>query len=153
VSALLDQAQAASGHALAVMQAAAIRDGTPVRHTPPGPVITAIITRMQQRALAGQLTLCSHLSFSAPEPAWWSAWAPGRLRCAPCTAAAARRIHGTREDRRCDHCRKTGPVIHADMAQLPPVVVDLPPWPPKCVPPVTLVFGLCPACQKRDDHQ
>jgi hypothetical protein len=38
------------------------------------------------------------------------------------------------------------------MVQLPPVVVDLPPYPPKCVPPITMQFGLCPPCQLAD-HQ
>lgn len=149
-TALLDQAGAASGQAAEIMRTLARMNGSPVRCTEPGPVFRVIIDRMRQRGLDGQLTLCAHLSPSAPEPAFWCAWAPGRIRCAACAQAAQRRIHGTREDRRCDNCRAIGPTIHADMAQLPPVVVDLPPWPPKCVPPVTLIFGLCPACQRTD---
>ena len=150
VTALLDQADAASAHAHAVLAEAGRREGEPIRHVMPGPVLQALITRMQTRALAGQLTLCPHLSYTAPEPAAWTAWAPGRIRCPPCAAATAARIRGTREDRRCDHCRKIVPAIHQGMAQLPPVVVDLPPYPPRCVPPISVMFGLCPAYHRAD---
>lgn len=149
-TALLDQADAAASAAAAILATVAARDGTPIRHDTPGPVFAALIHRLQLRGLSGQLTLCPHLSYTAPAPAFWCAWAPGRLRCSACAHQTHRRIRGTAEDRRCDHCRKTGPTIHPDMAQLPPVVVDLPPWPPKCVPPVTLMFGLCPDCQHTD---
>jgi hypothetical protein len=150
VSALLDQADAATAHAQAAMQLLAELDGTPVSHHEPGPVMKSLIARMHARGIAGQLTLCPHLSYTAPAPAFWCAWAPGRLRCAQCAHAANIRIRGTAEDRRCDRCRKVGRKIHPDMAQLPPVVVDMPPWPPKCVPPVTVMFGLCPRCQQED---
>ena len=125
-------------------------DGTPVQHTIPGPILRRLIDRLRHRAMAGQLTLCPHLSYTAPAPAIWCAWAPGRLRCASCAHTAQPRIRGTAEDRRCDHCRRVVPTIHADMAQLPAIVVDLPPWPARCVPPVTLMFGLCPSCQQDD---
>jgi hypothetical protein len=39
------------------------------------------------------------------------------------------------------------------MAQLPAIVVDLPPYAPACAPPVTLMFGLCPACQQADSYR
>ena len=148
--ALLDQADAASRHAAAILAAIGALDGSPIRHTMPGPVFAAMIGRLRQRAISGQLTLCPHLSYTAPSPAAWCAWAPGRLRCSACAQATHARIRGTTEDRRCDHCRRVVPTIHADMAQLPAIVVDLPPWPAECVPPVTLMFGLCPACQSAD---
>ncbi len=149
-SALLDQAGAASASARATMTAVAAIEGTPIRHVIPGPVMQALIHRMRTRATGGQLTLCPHLSYTSPEPAFWCAWAPGRVRCTSCAHAASMRIKGTREDRVCDHCRATVPKIHADMAMLPPVVVDLPPWPPRCIPPIALMAGLCPACQRED---
>ena len=149
-SALLDQADAATTHAHTIMATIGAIGGNPVRHVVPGPIFRALIHRMQDRGLTGQLTLCPHLSYTAPSPAFWCAWAPGRLRCAACAHATQQRIRGTREDRRCDHCRAIVPKIHADMAQLPAIVVDLPPWPAGCVPPVTLMFGLCPACQAAD---
>ena len=149
-TALLDQADAASGHAAAIMTAIASRDGTPVRNVRPGPVTRSLIIAMNNSSAAGRLTFCPHLSYTSPEPAWWCAWAPGRLRCARCARAASLRIKGTREDRRCDHCRKIVATIHADMAALPPLVIDLPPYPPACIPPVTMAYGLCPACQETD---
>jgi hypothetical protein len=149
-TALLDQADAASDHAAAIMTTRASHDGTPIRNVRPGPVTRSLITAMNNAASAGKLTLCPHLSPTAPAPAWWCAWAPGRLRCDHCTTAASLRIKGTREDRRCDHCRKIVATIHADMAALPAIVIDLPPWPPACIPPVTMVYGLCPACQETD---
>jgi hypothetical protein len=152
VTALLDQADAATTQAVIIMGALAVLDGNPVQHAEPGPVFKALIHRMQQRGMAGQLTLCPHLSYTAPEPAFWCAWAPGRLRCAGCAHATQIRIRGTTEDRRCDNCRTIVPTIHADLVQLPAVVIDLPPWPAGCVPPVTLMFGLCPACQQADNQ-
>lgn len=151
--ALVDQADAASRHAAAILATIGALDGTPVRHELPGPVFTALIHRLQQRGMAGQLTLCQHLSYTAPAPSFWCAWAPGRLRCTACAHTANTRIRGTTEDRRCDNCRRIVPKIHPDMAQLPAVVVDLPPYPAGCVPPVTLMFGLCPACQQADSCQ
>ncbi len=150
VTALLDQADAGSADAARIMAAISAIEGTPVQHTMPGPILSALVGRLRQRAITGQLTLCPHLSYTAPSPAMWCVWAPGRLRCASCAHTAHQRIKGTAEDRRCDHCRRVVPTIHADMAQLPAIVVDLPPWPARCVPPVTLMFGLCPACQQDD---
>jgi len=152
-AALLDQADAASADAARILAYFGTIDGTPIRHTIPGPIMATLIRRLQQRAISRQLTLCPHLSYTAPEPSFWCAWAPGRLRCAPCAEAAHKRIRGTTEDRRCDHCRHVVSTIHPDMAQLPAIVVDLPTWPAKCVPPVTLMFGLCPACQQADQWQ
>jgi hypothetical protein len=135
---------------MAIMRNVAASGGTPVRHVTPGPVTRSLISRMHARGLAGQLTLCPHLTYTAPAPAYWVAWAPGRLRCLPCARAAAKRIKGTREDRRCDNCRTACPKIHPDMAQLPAIVTDLPPYPAGCIPPIAVMFGLCPACQHDD---
>jgi hypothetical protein len=153
ITAMLDQAGAASAEAEKILGILAALDGTPVQHTEPGPVFASIIGRLRTRALAGQLTLCADLSYTAPEPAFWCAWAPGRLRCAACAQAAHKRIRGTREDRRCDNCRRVVRRIHSDAVQLAAVVVDLPPWPLRCVPPVTLMFGLCPHCQQADQRE
>ena len=150
-SALLDQADAASAHAACMLAIFCAADDTPIQHTIPGPIFAALIHRLQHRANTCQVTLCPHFSYTAPAPSFWCAWAPGRLRCAGCAQATHQRIRGTAEDRRCDHCRRVVPTIHPDMAQLPAIVVDLPPWPAACVPPVTLMFGLCPTCQETDN--
>lgn len=111
-AALVDQTEAARTEAARILAAIAVLDGRPVHCTEPGPVFAAIIGRFRARAIAGQLTLCPHLSYTAPEPAYWLAWAPGRIRCTECAHATHKRIRGTIEDRRCDHCRKTTRTIH-----------------------------------------
>jgi hypothetical protein len=147
LTSMVDQADAAGRHAEAIMHQIAAHEGTQVEHVLVGQATRDVITRMATQAAAGQLTLCPHLSWSAPEPAWWVAWAPGRLRCRDCAIAAQRRIRGTPEDRRCDRCGKIRSGIHADLVQLPALVADLPsgPW---CWPPVTAVYGLCHPCQQ-----
>jgi hypothetical protein len=125
---------------------------TDVRFVVPGRIHRAILARFTAKALAGQLTLCPDLSYDAPKPSFWCAWAPGRIRCVKCADTASRRIHGTAEDRRCDHCRKIRPVIHRGAMELPSVVVDLP-IRAKCVPPVIVVFGLCPRCHAIDTQE
>src|SRR5262249_36861308 len=105
----------------------------------------AIMLRFTSRATNGQITWCPHLSELSPVPVFWLAWAPGRIRCVECAGAASRRIKGTAEDRRCDHCRCGGRVIHPEGMQLPAVVVDLPGL-LAASGPVTIMFGLCPRC-------
>ncbi len=148
-TALIDQAAAADTETCAIMAGLARLEETTVRRVTPGPVSRAIVARISARALTGQLTLCPDLSLDAPQPAFWCAWAPGRLRCATCADKAGRRIHGTAEDRRCDHCRKIGPSIHRDAVGLPSVVIDFPDR-ARCAPPFIALFGLCPACQRAD---
>jgi hypothetical protein len=148
-SALLDQANAANAETARIMAGLAALESTTVRNVVPGPIHQAILARFSVKALAGQLTLCPDLSYDAPQPSFWCAWAPGRIRCARCADTASRRIHGTAEDRRCDHCGKIRPSIHRGAMELPPVVVDLPDK-ARCIPPVIAVFGLCPACHTAD---
>lgn len=155
VTALLDQADAAGRHSLAIMHAAAHHERTRVRYTQPGPVTTAVLRRMHRKllaqALAGHPILCPHLSFTAPAAAAWVAHAPGKLRCTDCARAAAERINGTREDRTCDHCRKVVPRIHACAVQLPALVVDLPGLPAVASPPALVHYGLCPRCKTDEE--
>lgn len=148
-TALLDQADAANTDAARFMAGLAMLEDTTVQCVTPGPVHRALMARMHTRAITGQLTLCPDLSYDAPEPAFWCAWAPGRLRCSRCADTAGQRIHGTREDRRCDHCRKIRSSIHRGAIELPPIVVDLPAK-PLCIPPVLMIFGLCPDCHNAD---
>ena len=82
-TALLDQATAATTETTRIMAGLAELEGTSVRHVEPGPVHRAIISRLRTQALSGQLTLCPDLSYDAPRPAFWCAWAPGRASAAP----------------------------------------------------------------------
>jgi hypothetical protein len=152
VSALLDQADAAAADGARMFAMLADHTGSPIRWiTGPedvGDTIRAIVSRFTGRAASGQLTLCPHLSGSAPVPVFWLAWAPGRIRCSPCMGSAGRRIKGTAEDRRCDHCRRKARAIHCGGMQLPAIVVNLPGL-LAASGPVTVMFGLCPACRVR----
>lgn len=146
LSALLDQADAAGAHGEQIM--ASIADqlhGHLSAQAPRGPA-AAVLRQFVDRAATGHLTGCGHLSDS-PEPLWWVPHRPGKLRCADCCAAAGRAIRGTREDRRCDACRRVRSTIVATAAALSPIVVDLPGLPPVASGPVIVLFGLCPPCR------
>ncbi|MGH3431228.1 MAG: hypothetical protein ACRDQB_00165 [Thermocrispum sp.] len=150
--ALTDQAEAASADAIGLMHTVAgpgeLSSGTL------GPIARAVITRMHTAVLAaaasGAPTLCPHLSFTAPALAFWLAHGPGKLRCAACATIALRRIQGTREDRRCDHCGRVRTNLCSRVVLLPAIVVDLPASAPCCIPPASASFGLCDACQQDD---
>ena len=144
LTAALDQADAAGAHGAAIMAAIAEHLPAELHHEVPTGPERDLLRRFLNRAAAGQLDTCPHLGVG-PEPVWWIAWRPGRLRCAGCAARAARSVRGTREDRRCDACQRVRSAIHPGAAQLPPVVVDLPGLLASAGP-VTAIYGLCPAC-------
>jgi len=149
--ALLDQADAANRHAHNVMHAMGDIFGTPAVSILPGPPTRALVERLNTRGMTGRLELCPHLSYTQPAPAFWLAYAPTQIRCARCAAVAARRVRGTREDRRCDHCRKVRSTIFARVVQLPAIVVgSTGSTPAGCIPPVQVMYGLCPPCQRAD---
>lgn len=142
--ALADQAGAAGAAGLGILAAMAeAGGGTPAYQVPP-PLIQEVTDRFPRLAAAGQLQLCRHLSPAAPEPAFWSAWDPGRLRCARCLATAPD-IAGTDEDHRCDYCNRSAETIHPETVLLPAVVADLPGM-VAARGPVMAMFGLCPRC-------
>ena len=92
---------------------------------------------------------CPHLSPTAPAPAVWMPWAPGRMMCVPCSVTASKEITGTEEDRRCDWCGIVADGIcvhagstHAGVVDLGGTMVQ--------VPPVMIQFGLCDACHAAD---
>jgi hypothetical protein len=148
--AVLDQAEAAAAEGARMITAIAERVPGRLISAVPGPVARALIRRLTVRAEAGQLSLCPHLPERAPAPSFWPVWAPGRLRCSPCTEVASRRIRGTAADRQCDHCRRRVRVIYPAAVQLPAVVVDLPGL-LAASGPVTVLYGLCPACHEADE--
>ncbi|MGS2640251.1 hypothetical protein [Streptosporangium sp. G12] len=149
-TALLDQADAAAGHALNSLHRTAHQIGSAVTYNLPGPVSTTILDRLNTLARQGALTLCSHLSTSAPQPAFWAPWAPGKIRCPPCAERAYRRIKGTREDKRCDHCRRACVKITSLVVQLPAILVNVAPLPAFVIPPVQASYGLCSGCRRAD---
>ena len=92
---------------------------------------------------------CPHLDPAGPAPAFWMPWAPDRIMCADCAAAAGQAVTGTDEDRRCDWCGAVGDGVyltagstHAGVADIGGTVVQ--------VPPVLINYGLCSACHRAD---
>ena len=143
--ALVDQADAAAGHAASILATMSALGGGTHEYGPPSPLVREMAERFVLRAACGELDLCPHLSPGAPQPAFWSAWDPGRIRCGRCIGPEADAIKGTDEEHRCDHCRQVSERIHNEAVLLPPVVADLPGL-IAASGPVTLMFGLCPAC-------
>lgn len=142
VTALVDQAQAAADHANATFdQLRRQHDMTAIPHLTGA--AAAVIDRLAKLAQSGQVTLCPHLNPRAPQLMFWAAWRPGRIRCIPCAQAVDRAIQGTREDRRCDHCRKVRRTLHAHAGQISAVVVPALLY---AQGPIAVNFGLCDAC-------
>lgn len=143
IRALVDQADAAAGHAASVLAAMAAIGGGTHEYRPPSLLVREMTERFALRAACGELGLCPHLSPAAPQPAFWSAWDPGSIRCGRCIGPEADAIKGTDEEHRCDHCRQVNERIHNEAVLLPPVVADLPGL-VAASGPLTLMFGLCP---------
>lgn len=146
--ALLDQLRAASTEASGNLHRMAAAIGGQVERDIKHPAADRIVRRLGERLAGGQVTMCGHLSLDAPCPTWWLAWAPGRIRCLSCAVAAGRRIRGTREDHRCDACRRVDRGgLHNGVTLLPGAVGEVGPlvgvWPP-----VTIVYGMCTRCQR-----
>ena len=155
--ALVDQADAATRHAHQVVHAMASRQGTNVTHNAsPGPITRGLIAKMHARMLSNELdghpALCPHLSYRRPAVGFWCAYAPGKIRCAGCAHRAVRRIEGTSEDSRCDHCRKLTRTIHPDAVQLPALVASLS-RAAAAIPAIIVLYGLCPGCQQVDQRR
>ena len=142
-----DQVGAAHRHARGMLSRVATETGSRTSEAPPGPVTARIIRRLRFRLLTERLTVCPHLVDVGPQPAAWSAYAPGRLRCPACATASAKRIKGTAEDGTCDACRKRGRAIVAVAGLLPPSQM-----PRYCdiAHVIVINFGLCPGCVKAD---
>jgi hypothetical protein len=142
--ALADQADAAAVHGTRILAAMARAfGGTPAYRVPP-PLIREVAERFPRLAAAGQVEPCPHLSPAAPEPTFWYAWDPGRLRCARCLATAPD-IADSGEDQRCDYCRRSTETIHPETVQLPALAADMP-GTVAASGPVLVMFGLCPRC-------
>jgi hypothetical protein len=144
-SALVDQTEAAARHGLAAfIEAAGRLDHPTIGATIPTGAHLDLLTRLHTQIGARHTTSCPHLNVRHPQPIYWIAWRPGRLRCAPCATTAGATIKNTAEERRCDSCRTIAPTIHAGGLQIPAVVA---PQLLIAAGPLTILFGLCGACQ------
>lgn len=146
-TALLDQADAAARQGAHILAELAKDIGGPITEgRPTGPAAT-VEQRFLDRLAQRQLTHCPHLT-GGPEPLWWVAWRPGRLRCASCAQQASTAIKGTAEERRCDHCRRVRPGIYPGASQFPALVLNLHrDQPARAFGPVTCLWGLCEPCR------
>lgn len=142
-AALIDQAHAAANHGAQLFADTAQRVNATVDLTVPTGARAAILNRLSQMSFSGQVTGCPHLRPTSPQPQFWAAWKPGRIRCAGCLGLAAVAIKGTAEDRRCDHCQRIVPTIYSCQMLLPGYVLpDL----LLSSGPTLITFGLCPPC-------
>lgn len=144
-AALLDQLHAATRDGATTMAGLAGGLGAALTTEPATGPIAALARRLADRAATGRLGRCDHLA-AAPGLAVWLAYAPGRLRCRPCTERTARRIRGTRADHTCDHCRRRPRGgVHPGAVLLPGVVLNDAAR-PLAAGPWLVLFGLCPRC-------
>lgn len=150
VTAVLDQLAAANTHARHCFNAL----GDIIGSDPDGTLSIGsyvVALRLTERAAHGQLTVCQHLSISAPSPAFWTPWAPGRIRCLACSVRSAQRIKGTREDRRCDSCqRHAGDSIYQNAVLIPAASLEVSGLVSVQLP-IIVLFGLCRSCQRTHD--
>jgi len=146
-TAVLDQLDAANNHARRCFDALREKIGSE-RDATPSTGAQVVALRFTERAGRGQISLCQHLSVTAPNPAFWTPWAPGRIRCSACSAQSAQRIKGTPEDRRCDSCQHdSGGSIYQNAVLIPAASLKLPELIAIQLP-IVIIFGLCPSCQR-----
>lgn len=149
-AAVLDQLAAANTHTRRCFDALGERIGSEPNATA-STRAQVVALRLTERAGRGHITLCQHLSIAATTPAFWTPWAPGRIRCAACSVRSAQHIKGTREDRRCDSCQHdSGGSIYQNAVLIPAASLELPELIAIQLP-IVILFGLCPSCQRVDD--
>lgn len=141
-TALVDQAEAATREAADIV-GALIRPGDSVGCGELAGSALAVVRQLEARIRSRGLTRCPHVVGIAPT--FWCAWAPGRLRCADCADAANARIRGTREDRRCDACRRVVPLIRRCAVALPALISDAR---PAALGPIIAMYGVCGPCHR-----
>jgi hypothetical protein len=149
--ALMDQAEAAMDDSDRVMAALAEHFGPDGLSTGLQPHRAPITGPLIARTVSKVTGWCDHVTSATVGPVGLAAWAPGKLRCIMCHGKAAQRIEGTREDKRCDSCRKNCTTIYSLILQLPPVIFERVGHVPLAVPVIHFSYGLCPKCKKLDE--
>src|SRR5687768_6007805 len=144
LTALADQVDAANSDQARILTDMARRFGTAPQVELP-PFGWVVLAKFAQRWAEGSVGFCDHLTPFAPQPAFWVPFAAGRIRCRACTRRTLARTKGTSKDRSCDRCAKwSRGGLHLFAMALPGSVVGM--TAPAARPPVTVQFGLCPAC-------
>lgn len=147
-TALGDQADAANKQTLDMYGLMAEYIGGSVAHGALSPRMAALAESLGRRLLSGRTVMCSHLSWTGPQPAFWAPYGPGLIRCAGCLKALERRLKGTNQDYTCDVCRKfSRPLWHTSF-MIPARVLDLPELPfNAATPAISIMFGTCRNCR------
>lgn len=140
-AALLDQAQAATDHATRILQKLGELQGLPVHSSDTITPTGWAVLQKYCTALVNGMGLCHHLNPVAPQPTWWLAHAPGKLRCGQCHTVTLKRLKGTEEDHRCDQCRRRAKTLTPLTLRVPAIVADK-----QCIPPALAQMWLCPTC-------
>jgi hypothetical protein len=107
--------------------------------TPPGARV--VVARFNEALEAGTLGMCAHVRLYAPRPAYWLAWAPGKLRCYDCMQTENKRIKGQKADFTCDACGHINRRFIQSLSQLTDPISYR-----QILISVYRVFGLCRRC-------
>lgn len=152
-TALTDQAAAATQQSLDMLAVTAQRINGTFGLRAAGPITARMLAKFRVAAGGGKVGHCPHISLTAPQPAVWMPWAPGRVRCLPCAMRAVKRIDGTRELHTCDGCRRYTPKRITIMSAQLPAIVEVHDGRPLALPPIRIEFGLCSTCTERDNQE
>ncbi|GAA3531314.1 hypothetical protein GCM10022419_008030 [Nonomuraea rosea] len=148
---LLDQAQAATHHSLAILQNVAVRINGACNESQPGPIAARLLERFHTGVHTLDIAFCPHLTATTPQPAFWVPYAAGLIRCPACMSRRLHRSLKGTETHRCDNCRRRAVTIHVYGVQIPAVVLELSDR-AVSLPPVQIHFGLCPPCKQIDQQ-
>jgi hypothetical protein len=112
-------------------------------------IIVRLLDRMRdvqtRRFAAGQPIRCDHVSME--HVAFWLAWHPERYLCFNCYVVESRRVRGTPEQFRCDHCGQVTDWCSETTFELPPAVLDTP---TRAFgnPATIVIYGTCRRCAR-----
>lgn len=110
------------------------------------PFAKNLCSLLADRLMIGTTGLCPHLSTA--QPAFWSPWFPGLVRCGPCFFRMARRSLNGSGNHTCDLCGRHAyrGVLRMGSVGVPGAAWDVEGVGPESWPPVTVTFGLCLGC-------
>lgn len=115
-----------------------------------GPFLTKCMDRLEKRLQENPSEFfCSHIKPTAPALGIWVPWKPGRVRCPKC-AFSRIDVRGTVENNTCDRCRRKTRTIHPNICRFPGRIFTFERWGHVALPPLTVMYGLCPTCQKTE---
>jgi len=104
------------------------------------PMVEGIRMQMFGRIANNRLGMCVHVRRNAPNPAVWVPFAPNKARCVPCNTLVANGVRGTKEDRRCDVCKRIrASLVTCELFESSVTIRHV-------IVPVIIAFGICKRC-------